>query len=222
MKTIRIKAAEFEGNPLPPQAELCVLRAEIAKLEAMDPGSDVPFGRDSVCSREMLLGAYRRRLDVVTQGLEESAEDSLDVRLEIEDKAQEAFSVGLVQLGEDGQPVVRADDLSAAALVDSIKQAEMGSPALKRLREIIEQAKLTPEEADQFLRKIAQLAAMNHYANLPSEEYHKKAFEARLNRLAERGFVVPQGLPDLSKLRAEPAPPQAKMSKLERKLRRQR
>ncbi len=225
MKTIRIKAAEFEGKPLPPEAEVVVLRQEIARLEQLDPGADVPFGRDSVCSREVLLGAYRRRLAVLAEVLpDDSSPDDLDVRLEIEDahKVKEALSIGIVQLGEDGQPVVRADDLSTAALADAIKKAEVGSPALKRIREIIQEAKLTPEEAEKFMIEISKLAAMSRYANMPAEQYREAAAQARVNRLAERGFVTPinPGVGPVSQVYV-PKPAEArKPSKLERKLQR--
>lgn len=225
MKVIRIKAAEFEGKPLPPEAEMVVLRQEIKKLEEMDPGLDVPFGRDSVCSREVLLGAYRRRLALVVEGLPDGVRnlEDLDVRLEIDDvnTAKEAFSIGLVQLGEDGEPVAKHEDLSAAALVDAIEKAEQGSPALKRIREIIQEAKLTPEEAEVFMTKLTQLAAMKRYADMPTEEYHKAAQQARVERLAERGFIT-QITPGVGASQVYIPKPSEKppVSKLERKLQR--
>lgn len=65
-------------------------------------------------------------------------------------------------------PVLSPEEL---AIYQAVQEAEVSEPALLKVREMVEQMNLNQEQADLLLRKFAELAVLQRYANMTTEEF---------------------------------------------------
>ncbi len=67
------------------------------------------------------------------------------------------------------------------AIYAAVQEAEVSEPALLKVREMVEQMNLDQDQADLLLRKFAELAVLQKYANMTTEEFCLAVDGARLN-----------------------------------------